>query len=87
MKVYLWAVAALSLVSFLLYGLDKAKARRNRWRIPEATLLTLGILGGAPGALLGMMGWRHKTRHWYFWAVNFLGLALIIVICIYFLIR
>lgn len=86
MKYYLLAVAALSVIAFLLYGIDKLKAKAKRWRIPEATLLGIGILGGAPGALLGMMAWRHKTRHWYFWAVNFIGLAVIAFVCIYFFI-
>ena len=87
MKYYLLAVAVLSVIAFLLYGIDKRKAKAKRWRIPEATLLGIGIIGGAPGALLGMMAWRHKTRHWYFWAVNFLGLAIIAAVCIYSLIR
>ncbi len=86
MKYYLLAVAALSVIAFLLYGIDKLKAKAKRWRIPEATLLGIGILGGAPGALLGMMAWRHKTLHWYFWAVNFIGLAVIALVCIYFFI-
>ncbi len=87
MKYYLLAVAILSVIAFILYGIDKCKAKHNRWRIPEATLLGIGILGGAPGALLGMMGWQHKTRHWYFWAVNFLGVAIIFAICIFILIK
>jgi len=53
----------LNVVVFLLYGLDKQKARKNAWRIPEATLLTTAALFGGLGALLGMQVLRHKTRH------------------------
>lgn len=59
-------VVLLSLVAFLLMGIDKWKAKRNRWRIPEKTLLLTAFLGGAAGATLGMHVFHHKTRHWYF---------------------
>ncbi len=68
-------LAAVSLAAFILYGADKSKARRGAWRIPEKVLLSLSFFGGAAGGLLGMVLFRHKTRHWYFWAVNFVGLA------------
>jgi len=70
----LWA-GGLSLVTWLLYGLDKLKARQKAWRIPEKVLLGTAILGGAPGALLGMVLFRHKTNHWYFWIVCCLACA------------
>lgn len=72
----LFLFAAMSAVSFFLYGIDKWKARRGAWRIPERTLLLWGFLGGAAGALLAMQTFRHKTRHYYFYVVNVLGLAL-----------
>ena len=68
--------AAVSLIALVLYGSDKRRAIRKRRRIREATLLSLALLGGAVGALLGMTLFRHKTRHWYFWGVSLLGLAL-----------
>lgn len=71
----LCAYAIVSLIAFVTYGVDKRKAKKNRWRIPEATLLGLGFLGGAVGALAAMKLFRHKTKHVYFWIVNFLGLA------------
>ena len=80
MTYFLIFVAAMSLISFILYGADKSKAKRNKWRIKEAVLLGFGFFGGAPGALLGMSAFRHKTKHWYFWAVNFLGLVFIAVV-------
>ena len=67
--------AVMSLLSLIAYARDKRKAKKQRWRIPEAVLLSLGFFGGAVGSLLGMKLFRHKTRHWYFWAVNLFGLA------------
>ncbi len=71
-----WAAYLLiiSLIALCAYGIDKKRARRHQWRIPEKVLLGLGFLGGAAGALLAMRCFRHKTKHWYFWAVNMLGL-------------
>lgn len=48
---------------FLLMLIDKQKARRGSWRIPEATLIWVAILGGSTGSLIGMYLFRHKTRH------------------------
>lgn len=50
-------------IAFALMGVDKAKARRGRWRIPEKTLFLSAILGGSVGAMLGMSLFRHKTQH------------------------
>ena len=52
----------LNRVSFLLFGLDKWKAKHGRWRIPESTLLLSAALGGSTGAFLGMKMFHHKTR-------------------------
>ena len=68
-------LALVSLIAFCAYGIDKYKAKRNLWRIPEAFLLGVGFCGGAIGALAGMKTFRHKTKHWYFWAVNTVGLV------------
>ena len=54
---------AVNIGSFLLFGLDKARAKRQKFRIPEHTLFLLSILGGSIGALAGMQLWKHKTRH------------------------
>uniref|UniRef100_I5ATK4 Putative membrane protein n=1 Tax=Eubacterium cellulosolvens (strain ATCC 43171 / JCM 9499 / 6) TaxID=633697 RepID=I5ATK4_EUBC6 len=72
--VWISYLGVLSLLALILYGVDKAKAKANAWRISEKTLLGAGFFGGSVGALLGMKLFRHKTKHWYFWAVNLLGL-------------
>ena len=53
----------INLIAFFLMGLDKSKARRGKWRIPEKTLFLSAILGGSVGSILGMQLFRHKTRH------------------------
>ncbi len=53
----------INVVTFFTYGIDKWKATHNRWRIPEATLLGLAVIGGSIGAWLGMKVWHHKTLH------------------------
>ncbi len=65
----------LTLVSFITYALDKRKAKNNMWRTPEGTLLLLAFVGGATGALLGMLLCRHKIRKPKFYlTVPFLAL-------------
>ena len=54
---------AVNIVTFLLYGIDKYKAKKNQWRISEATLLTMAAIGGSIGAWAGMRLWHHKTMH------------------------
>ena len=69
-------LAAINLVTFAVYGIDKAKAKRGTWRVPEKTLFLLPLLGGSLGALLGMRVFRHKTKHWYFvWGIPLILLA------------
>ena len=57
---YFFTINALG---FLLMLVDKHKARKNRWRIPEATLMGVAVLGGSIGSLIGMYTVRHKTKH------------------------
>ena len=52
----------INLLTFLIFGIDKRKARKGKWRIPEDTLIWLSIVGGSVGALLGMYLFRHKTQ-------------------------
>ena len=56
-------LAAINIVAFFLYGIDKWKAQHDKWRITEATLLWIAVAGGSIGALLGMKLWHHKTQH------------------------
>ncbi len=64
--------AVLSLLTFFAYGIDKLQAKSRKRRTPEVLLLSLALCGGAAGALLGMLTFRHKTRHLYFWILNIL---------------
>lgn len=56
-------MAAVNVVAFVVYGVDKYKAQKAKWRIRESTLLLLAAIGGSAGAWLGMKIWHHKTRH------------------------
>ncbi len=78
MVIYGAYLILLSLITFILYGVDKKKAERGVWRIKEATLLLCSFLGGAFGGFPAMLIFRHKTKgeHWYFTAINLLGLAI-----------
>lgn len=69
-------IAIMSIIGFTLMGVDKAKAKKGELRIKEATLFAFAILFGAVGSTLGMLVFRHKTKHWYF-AVFFPLLALV----------
>ena len=70
-------IIILNLINFILYGIDKYKARHNRWRISEKTLLTLSVLAGL-GGFLGMEIFHHKTREKKFYLANLIGMALTI---------
>ena len=59
-KIIVVYLVAINVVTFVVYGIDKRKAVRSKWRIPEATLLLLAALGGSIGAWLGMRVERHK---------------------------
>lgn len=62
MELILLYLLLINALGFLLMLADKAKARKNKWRIPEATLLAVALLGGSIGTLIGMRTIRHKTR-------------------------
>lgn len=87
--IYATAILFVSIITFFTYMADKQKARKGQWRVKESVLLGLGLFGGAVGALLAMKCFRHKTKHWYFWAVNVVALilhiAVAVIACIYFL--
>ncbi len=76
MKLFLIYLAVVNLAAFALMGVDKRRAERGAWRIPERTLFLPAILGGSPGAILGMQVFRHKTRHRQF----MIGMPLILLV-------
>ena len=63
MNIILYYLLAVNIATFLLNGIDKYKAKKNQWRISEATLLTMAAIGGSIGAWAGMRLWHHKTMH------------------------
>lgn len=63
MKILVLYLCIINILSFSLMGIDKFKARRGLWRIPEKTLFLSALLGGAMGSILGMKLFRHKTKH------------------------
>ena len=65
-SLFLGYVLLINLLLFLLMGMDKRAAKRKKWRIPERRLLTLGIIGGGIGGILGMLVFHHKTHRIYF---------------------
>ena len=73
---FLYLFAGISAITLLLYVIDKIKAKLGAWRISERTLLLFSFFGGGVGGALGMLVFRHKTRHWYFVFVNILGVLL-----------
>ena len=64
--ILLVVLIVMNLLAFALMGIDKMKARRGSWRIPEKTLFLVTALFGGLGGTLGMKVFRHKTKHWYF---------------------
>ena len=86
MATIIYILICINVVTFLVYGIDKLKAKQGSWRISEATLLSLAVIGGSVGALLGMQVWHHKTKHKKFKY----GLPLILlvqIVLIYFIIK
>lgn len=75
-------IIGMNLLGFALFGLDKCKARRGEWRIPERRLFLAAVLGGSLGAWIGMYVFRHKTKHWKF-RVGIPGILLIQCLLVY----
>lgn len=72
----------INLASFAMMGIDKRKAVKKLWRIPESSLFIIAIIGGSIGSIIGMRVFHHKTRHWYF----VYGMPLILILQILFII-
>lgn len=75
-KVILIYFVIINLVAFILFGIDKWRARNNAWRISEATLFLIALIGGSVGAKIGMHVWHHKTQHLSF----VIGIPMIILL-------
>ena len=69
-------VVIINLIGIAVMGIDKSKARRHAWRIPEKVLFAVSLLGGSLGTWAGMYLFRHKTKHWYF----VIGMPLIAIV-------
>ena len=74
----------INIVGYTVMGIDKSRAQKGAWRISEATLFTVALIGGSVGCIAGMQHFRHKTKHWYFkygmpaiLIVQFLGFILL----------
>lgn len=86
MKIFLIYILIMSVVTFLVYLVDKLKATHDKWRIPEKTLLIFSVIGGVYGALIAMYKIRHKNRkmlfiitNWFF-AIVYIVLATLVMI-------
>ena len=65
-KIMLIYLIVINLIGFAAFGIDKRKAIKDQWRIPEKTLLLIALIGGSVGAFFGMQVFHHKTKHWKF---------------------
>ena len=81
-RIFLFYLLIMNFVGLAVMGIDKSRARRHAWRIPEVSLFLVSLLGGSLGTWSGMYLFRHKTRHWYF----VLGMPAILIFHIVFLV-
>ena len=79
-------LAIINILAFALMGIDKRRAVRHAWRIPEKTLFLSALLGGSIGAIAGMQLYRHKTKHWYF-RYGMPGILILQIVLAFFLYR
>lgn len=79
----------LNVVGFFLMGMDKRRAVKHQWRIPEKSLFLCSLLGGSIGTWAGMYAFRHKTKHWYFVVgmplILFLQIGIVCYLYLYYL--
>lgn len=87
MKLLIVYLLLINALEFLLMHIDKQRARKNLWRIPEFTLLLFAAFGGSIGCLMAMKLCHHKTRHWEFWIGVPIMLALQILLAVFLLIN
>ena len=87
MKLLLIYFLIINVITLIAYGMDKWRAKKNKWRIPERTLILLAVIGGSIGALAGMYVFRHKTQHLKFKIGVPLILGIQLGLSVYFLIK
>ena len=87
MKILFIYLLVINLIAFVAYGMDKWRAKKNKWRIPERTLILLAVIGGSIGALAGMYVFRHKTQHMKFKIGVPLILGIQLGLSVYFLVK
>lgn len=90
MNIYiiLTSIALINFITFIVYGIDKYKARKGKWRISENSLLLLAVIGGSIGAWLGIKIWHHKTMHKKFcYGIPLVILVQVAILIYFFLIQ
>ena len=84
LKILIVYLLIINLIGFIIMGMDKRKAIRHTYRIPEKTLFLAALLGGSIGSILGMQTFRHKTKHWYF-VIGMPAILILQILLIFFL--
>lgn len=87
LQVYGVYLAVMSVITFVLYAVDKSRAQGGMWRIPEATLLGFSFLGGALGGTVAMRVCHHKTKHGIFHLVNSIGLIWQVALLVFLMVK
>ncbi len=85
-KIFIIYVALISIITFAVFGIDKLKAVKDKWRIPEKVLFLLSIIGGSVGAILGMYTFRHKTKKPTF-KFGIPAILIVQIVLLYFIMR
>ena len=81
MDIIVYILVFINIVAFIFVGIDKNKAKKRVWRIPERTFFWFALIGGCPGIYTGMLLFRHKTKHWYFmYGIPFIFILQIVLI-------
>lgn len=76
MEFVVYYLIFINLISFIIFGIDKDRAKKRKWRITERNLFLLAILLGSPGCILGMYAFRHKTKHLRF----LIGMPVVLIV-------
>ncbi len=85
-KIFIIYIALISIITFVVFGIDKLKAAKDKWRIPEKVLFLLSAIGGSVGALLGMYTFRHKTKKPAF-KFGIPAILIVQIVLLYFIMR